>query len=387
MMSKLMSYFTGYLKITVVGDYVERFINMCSHHQIEFWNLKSDGYEYEMFISVSNFRKIKPYIKKTKSKVTIKERAGVPFLLHRNRKRGTFLLCAMLCVFFLYASTFFVWGIEFDGNLYCTDEQLLEELKMENIVLGMRKEAVDCGKITSMLRSKFDNITWASVYIKGTKLMICIKENNEQSLPSEKIAGKNIVAECDGIIESMVTRTGTPMVHPGDTVKTGDLLVCGSVEVKNDAEEIVEVKEVIPDATITARVILDYSDEQNLVYYKKNYTSNSSHHFWIETEEKFLLIGQEHIPFDKYIIETRVLFSKIGIALGISKIREYTIEKKKYDKNEYVERLNYNFLKFCQELEKKGVQILQNNVKIYAESDRAFAKGNVTVLKDFGIEQ
>lgn len=387
MMSKIINYLTGYLKIVVAGDYVERFINMCSHHQIEFWNLKSDGYEYEMYISVSDFRKIKPYIKKTKSKVTVKERDGFPFLLHRNRKRGVFLLCAMLCVFFLYTSTFFLWGIEFDGNLYCTEERLLEELRTEHIELGMRKESIDCGKITSMLRRKFDNITWASAYIKGTKLIICIKENNEDPISSEKITGKNIVAESDGIIQSMVTRTGTPMVHPGDHVKKGDLLVSGTIEVKNDADEIVEEKEVIPDAVITAQVTLNYSDKQNLTYYEKNYTTNKNHHFWIEIGESIFHLGRKRILFEKYTVETRVLFSKIGITFSMSKIREYTTEKKKYNKIEYTERLNSHFFKFCQELEKKGVQILRNDVKIYAESDCAFAKGNVTVLKDFGVEQ
>ena len=42
------------------------------------------------------------------------------------------------------------------------------------------------------------------------------------------------------------------------------------------------------------------------------------------------------------------------------------------------------FNRFCKELRKKGVQILENNVKIYKDHGNAVAKGTLTVIKTVG---
>ena len=36
----ILSYLLGYLKITVEGYYIERFINICKNEKITIWNLK-----------------------------------------------------------------------------------------------------------------------------------------------------------------------------------------------------------------------------------------------------------------------------------------------------------------------------------------------------------
>lgn len=60
------------------------------------------------------------------------------------------------------------------------------------------------------------------------------------------------------------------------------------------------------------------------------------------------------------------------------------MQSKKYTKNEYQTRLSYNFRKFCDNLEKKGVQILENNVKIYKENEKVCAKGTLILAEPIG---
>lgn len=387
-MKKFLRYMFGYLKIRITGDFAERFLNMCSYHKIELWNLKPDNLSYEMNISVSGFRKLKPILKKTKTKVIIKERYGLPFFMHRYRNRQCFFLCGMTTLFLLYVSTFFVWSIQFDGNLYCTDEVLTEGLKEEGIIPGVRKEKIDCAEIAQYLREKYDNITWASVYKDGTKLKIRIKENNEilESVNEEIEAGESIFAECDATIVSIVTRKGVPAVHEGDDVKEGDLLVSGELEIKNDAGEVTEYEYVSADAEIIAQVEIEYEDILPLTYMKKEFTGQESKKIWLETEKATYLLGGTKIKYKEYTTETknRKIFS--GIKLGIKNVKEYKNITKKYTEKEYRELLTANFLKFCEDLEKKGVQILENSVKIYTESERVSARGTITIYKEFGMK-
>ena len=101
MQARIRKYIAGYLKIQITGYSPERFLNMCSHHKIDLWNLTSCGHAYEMNISVHDFRKLKPILRKTKTKVKVKERCGFPFFLQKYKKDN----CLQLV--FCFAQSFF----------------------------------------------------------------------------------------------------------------------------------------------------------------------------------------------------------------------------------------------------------------------------------------
>ncbi len=48
--------------------------------------------------------------------------------------------------------------------------------------------------------------------------------------------------------------------------------------------------------------------------------------------------------------------------------------------------LSGKFQRYCKDLEKKGVEIIENNVKIYTGSQKAEAKGQLTVLMPVGTQ-
>ena len=92
----LMRYLKGYLRICVTSTSPERFLNLCRNRGILLWGLSPHGRDYEMYISIRGFRKLKPVLKKTKTKVTIEERFGLPFFFHKYRKRKMFFCGAVL---------------------------------------------------------------------------------------------------------------------------------------------------------------------------------------------------------------------------------------------------------------------------------------------------
>ena len=55
--------------------------------------------------------------------------------------------------------------------------------------------------------------------------------------------------------------------------------------------------------------------------------------------------------------------------------------KKKYTKEEVSTILNKNLRDFSSDLEEKGVQILEKNVKIVWETDKVSVKGTLVLLK------
>lgn len=98
----------------------------------------------------------------------------------------------------------------------------------------------------------------------------------ENLLPEENYEEKkeetahDIVAADDGLITEMITRSGTPVVTVGTTVKKGDVLVNGYVEILNDDGETAQYLYRTADADIIAKVTYSYHDEIPMEYVKKS---------------------------------------------------------------------------------------------------------------------
>lgn len=57
-MLQFIQYLKGYVCIRVWGYSPERFMNLCSNHDILLWDIKNQGEYYTMCITVSGFRKL-----------------------------------------------------------------------------------------------------------------------------------------------------------------------------------------------------------------------------------------------------------------------------------------------------------------------------------------
>ena len=109
----LMQYLLGYLKIEVEGYYIVRFINICKAKQIFLWNLKRKNTSImEANIGLDTFGLIREIARKTKCKVKIKNKKGIPFFLNRYKKRKIFFLCLLFIIMMILHTSNFIWNIE-----------------------------------------------------------------------------------------------------------------------------------------------------------------------------------------------------------------------------------------------------------------------------------
>ena len=211
-----MRYLRGYVKIQIQGYSPERFLNLCSYHHILIWGLAYEDHCYELCMSVRDFKRIRPFAKKTHTKVRVKEKYGFPFSLYNNRKRKLFFAGFIICIFLLQIYSMFIWDIHFTGNETRTDEALSSFLREKGVFAGMLKKEADCRKIVKEIRTQYDDVVWVSASLDGSRLKIQIKENEDSFEKEEKKKDENavdLVASSDGVITKIVTRTGTPQVH------------------------------------------------------------------------------------------------------------------------------------------------------------------------------
>lgn len=387
MIRSVIRYLKGYLKIRVEGYSSERFLNMCCFHHIVLWGLNPVHGAYEMYMELSGFRRIRPLVRKTHTKITVLERIGLPFFLAEYRKRKLFFAGLILCIVLIKVYSLFIWDIHFEGNERWPDETLAEFLSSEGVAPGMMKNKVDCPEIVKEIRSGFDDIVWVSASIDGSRLKIQIKENEDTFQEEINVSGEekpaDLVAASDGVITEIITRAGVPQVHAGDTVKAGDILVLGRVEVRDDSGEVTGYQYQRSDADIFADTQMEYKDSIPLTIQEKSYDGSKRYLFFLRFFDWTLSVGTVKNSYQNCEIYTGETAVKAGenfylpISYGYKAARSYSVTERSLTEEEIQQQLSLNLKRFCEDLEEKGIQIRGNSVKIHVGKNSADASGTL----------
>ena len=233
----ILNHILGYVKIKVESVFIERFINICISKRIFIWDIQREKSSIMYAnIGIKDFKRLKNVAKKTKSKVSIEGKYGIPFLLHRYRKRKNFFILCSIILISLVAMSRFVWNIEIEGLQTIPKEEFMQELNDYGLKIGTRKSLIDSNSIINKMRLTRDDISWMGIDIKGTNIIIKIKEKEKAPIVINKSDYCNIVSNKTGLITKINVQDGTKAVEIGDMVKEGDVLVLGLLEGKFSGE-------------------------------------------------------------------------------------------------------------------------------------------------------
>ena len=388
MLIQLRKYLYGYVKVRVDGYSPERLFNLCNANGILIWGVEIHEQTYEMHISIKDYKKLRPFVRKTGTKIILLEKHGLPFFLHRFRKRKIFFAGMGVCVAAVYILSLFVWNIHIEGNISQRNEEVLEYLENIGVCHGTFKSNVSCGNIETLLRRQYPNMLWVSAEMRGTRIIIQIKENTDEDIVS-KIEVKNeepvsIAADVSGTIEKIVVRQGTPLVSVGEIVEKGQTLVEGYYEIRNDAGEIVRYEGVPADADIDIVTIEQYKDSFSMKYEEKEYTKKKIVGIRATIFDKtYEFIPQ--IPFWQY--ETLQKIKKMHVTenfylpfiLELNYFLEYIPKQRIYKKEEAIELANFRYLNKYKNILQKGVQIIEKDVRIDCNDKLCIVGGSVTL--------
>ncbi|MCC8162174.1 MAG: sporulation protein YqfD [Lachnospiraceae bacterium] len=386
MLTRILKFLKGYVRIRLSGYAPERFFNLCGHHGIVLWDVRFTGTEYEMCVSVGGFRSLRPLVRKTRTKVVILERYGLPFLLHRYQKRKIFVLGALCGAILLWLLSLFIWNIHIEGNYHLSDDVILSYLNDIEVVHGMRKSEVRGSEIEAGLREYFPEITWTSVEVKGTRLIVHVRESEEGE--TTKIADEepaDLVTSQSGTVVSMIVRSGTPAVREGASVEDGDILVASRVEIYNDDGELASVNFVHADADITIRHEEYYEESFSVQYEKKVYTGRRRLSFYVTLGRHrftFALPGASFEQSDVITADVPLKLTEnfyLPITIGKNTAQEYEVQDAVYTEEEAAARAEEELALFFEKLSIKGLQIIENNVKIDTDGEQCTASGTYVI--------
>lgn len=396
MIQKLLLYKKGILRIRVTGDSYDRFLNLCAHHQIALWNLEYHDHAYEMDISIKGFRMLRPLVKKSRTRVRILKRHGLPFFLYRYQKRKM-LFAGMLCgIILMYIMSCFLWRIDIEGNQQITEGQITKYLETIHIANGTKISSIDCKELAAMLRRQFEMFTWVSVKQEGTRLLIQVKENQDITPKTQNtdfipdMTPSDLVSDRNGVITSMITRKGVPVVTVGDIVKKGDLLVKGVLEIFDDSGETFGYQYCHSEADIFIKTSYIYHDQIALKTKDKQYTGKSRRTFGVRIGDfKWCLsLWKKDLANTDTVttIYPLCLFRNFYLPVSFEKqeLLEYQYQDITLSKKEAARKAEQHLYKFLEEIQEKGVQISENNVRIEFDEKYCIAEGSVILIEKAG---
>ena len=420
-----MSVVSNQVRCLVTGEETLRFVNLCRNNGIELRHLVRRENAIQMEIDAKSFKKLRPLVRKTHVKIHILDRQGPAFFFYRHKRRWWFLLGMMVFAGMIYILSLFVWQIDIDGNRKYTDALILQALAKMDVKTGCRKSEIDLPKIEEELRIMYNEITWVSASIAGTKLQIELREGdlkisgssgggqtgnvkrveNRENNPktqngeSETDLPANLVADEDAIITNLVVRRGTVAVRYGDEVKKGDVLIEGKVYIYNEDETLKKVDYLTAEGDVFGKYQELYEKHYQRKHEVRSYTGKNYRELGVAIVGKsFCLPVWENIlkkqleentlsevwSWKKQFRLTPTFY--LPFALEYTEYVPYENVVEEYTDEVIKKMAEEELQKYLNELEKKGVQIISNSVTISLDADGGHVKGTLILDGPIGKE-
>ncbi|MDO4743799.1 MAG: sporulation protein YqfD [Clostridia bacterium] len=369
----MLAFLRGGVTIEAEGGFLERFLNICMRRGVFLSDVKRvNDQKITAKMGIKGFKEIRPIAKKTRTRVRISNRSGMPFLLHRYRKRRVVLVGIVLFFGILWYLSTHIMGIDITGNERISAAEIETELKNFGVYRGALVSAVEPKLVQNKMMTRFDDIAWIGVNLKGSRAYIEVRERLDTKKSVDRDVPCNIVASHDGVIKGLEVRAGQTMVKLGDMVEKGDLLVSGAMD-----SGVVGIRYAHSDGSVYAETLYKKVREYPLEFTEKVYTGQEKkkHSIMIFGKKINLFLNQNQ-PFEycdksTHAADYHLLFGKSPtLTLMADNYREYIPEKRTRTEEEAAA---IGKAELCGELDRElgtRTEILQRNVTYRRVSDK-----------------
>lgn len=315
----------GVVSVQVEGFFTERFINLCKFNNITIWDIKNIVNGVVRFnINISDFKKLRKIAKKTKCKVTIKDKKGIYFFAFKYRKRKIMLVLILAILIIVCTFSNFIWNVKVIGNQKISSELILEQFCENGLYVGTFKLGLDKSNIISKVRTQNSDIAWLGVDISGTTAYIKVIEKtkiSENEILKTEIG--DIICTKPCVITKIIPENGTARVKEGSYVEEGMVLIEGKIY-----STIVGIRDVSAKGIVNGKVEYEYVNKYLYTDVVKEYTNKKRWTIGITINSKEYIINYLN-KSNKY---DRIKYSKSINIFGLE------ISFDAYSFDEYVEK-------------------------------------------------
>ncbi len=221
-------YLAGFVVVRVEGEWLERFLNHLIGQGIYAWDVTRRGGALYARIGIPGFKRLRPIARKTRCRVRIERKAGLPFWLARFKGRIALLGGILFFIVASYLATSVVWVVRVTGAVNASPEQILDIARRSGLYPGAWKRSINLANVETGVVLGTKGLSWAKIRVQGTAYTIEVIEKTPE--PPPEVEGPcDIVASRDGVIEHLLVLMGEGRVKEGGHVTKGQVLVSGAI--------------------------------------------------------------------------------------------------------------------------------------------------------------
>lgn len=373
-----------YCEIEFDANYIYRLLN--NSGEIRLRNIRTQDKKTTIMVEFSDKEEI----------LEMMERLNIEVLACRDRGIYTFItqfpvikaaaFVSMIFVLLMMINSLFIWKISVDGNYSYTSNQIIRFVNRLNIKEGIVKNKIDCDAIEKAIRNQYDDISWVCAEVKGTNLMIHIKENYITEISVKEDKPYDLTAGKEAEIVSVLVRKGKPNVKVGDKIKKGHVLISGVVDVFDESEQKLFTHFCNADGEIIGKTVYQYEDKLAIKYQKKVVKKERTYYLPCISGYQWNAFQAGKNRDVSYSQKQWKGFGNFYLPIVMEKyqVSDYTYEKDNYTKKEAEYILHNNLAYKLATMEQKGYKILKKNVKMEKANNQYILSGKIICLEPLG---
>lgn len=278
----------GMVTVHIRGGQPEQLVNRALAGGLQLSSIRwTSGGLLEFELSVSDFFRLRTYLKETGCRVHVTERKGFPFWLVKAERRKLFTGGIILFFALIFMLSSLVWSVEVEGNVKLTEDQIRLAAKEEGLYpMQWSFRLTDADVLSKQLVRKLPGSAWIGVEKKGTKVIIQVVEStvpDQASLQNPR----HLVSTSDAVVTEIIAEAGRPVVKKNTKVKKGQTLISGTI----GGEEY-------------SRTIVAKGTVRGLVWYEFEIASPMTQQIKVYTGEKktkwFMVVGSRALQVSGY---------------------------------------------------------------------------------------
>lgn len=255
MISKLREFWHGRVLFLARGGQLARFVNEGVRDGVVFYKTQKSERGLRAQVQIKDFARLRRAARVTHTRVHILAKYGWPFIAARWWRRKTLLAGILIIGLALTTLSQMILSISVSGNTTISSQEIFDKAEKLGLKTWIWQKDVDLNKVSKALVEEFPDAAWIGIDKKGTRVEIKVVQKIRPRVPSE--AG-NLVASKAGLIQELMVIQGTPLVHEGELVKPGQILIQAPATLENSSakpkpETGAKPKPAIPQAKPAAK--------------------------------------------------------------------------------------------------------------------------------------
>ena len=228
MYKKIVNFIQGSVLLEVESAYPERIVNLCSAHEIPFWDVRwENDIRFTVRTTRQGERRLRQAAAQTDASIRRLNQEGAPVLAWRLRHRYILLAGCAALLMLVTSSNFFIWDFEVTGNDTVPTEVILRALEKQGVTVGCPGLSVDQETLRNHVLLELEDLSWLAVNVKGCVAHVQVVERHRPPPLMEERQPANVIAARDGLVTKVEALDGRAEVMQGSTVTKGQLLISG----------------------------------------------------------------------------------------------------------------------------------------------------------------